>query len=344
MDRRAFLGLLAGCVPAIATRPPSKEAADASTAAPFGGLARRILGTFPTPVVRARDAFGMRSLWLKRDDTSGALYGGGKTRKLEFLLADAIERKCAGIATMGGLGSNHALATALYARSVGLDAGLVLLAEPASEEAAAHMRKEKEAGAQIVMGTTQAAAESLARERWPGFAWIPAGGTSPLGNLGFVNAGFELAEQIRSGTMPTPHRIYMAMGTMGSAVGLSIGLRASKIDTKVIAVRASNAPTSSIQKLHALHDETIRFLHARDPAFPNVAIDDDGLRIDGAHLGVGYAIATKEGEGATAIAARSSLVLEHVYTAKAFAALVSDAPSLSDRDVLFWVSNDPRKL
>jgi D-cysteine desulfhydrase len=323
--------------------PPLFDAHPALRALPY-----RKLGALPTPVERSAlgASLGMRSLWLKRDDASGTVYGGGKTRKLELLLADALERKCSGVATMGGMGSNHALATALYARTLGLAARLVLLPEPASAEASEHVRAERAAGAAIVMGSSQAAAESLARTTWPdeSLAWIPAGGTSPLGNIGFVNAGFELAAQIRAGALPEPHLIYMAMGTMGSAVGLSIGLRAAGIESRVVAVRASTPPTSSTVKLHAAQYETIRFLRAIDPTFPELGPDDDALRIDGTHLGAGYAVATPDGDAATALALRSSLVLEHVYTAKAFAALVHDARANADRDVLFWVSNDPRRL
>jgi D-cysteine desulfhydrase len=309
-------------------------------------IAYRKLGALPTPVTSLGETLGMR-LWLKRDDLSGAVYGGGKTRKLEMLLADALERKCSGVATVGGIGSNHALATAIYARSLGLQARLVLLAEPPSDEANEHMRAERAAGAAIVFGAQQSTAESLARSTWAGesLAWIPMGGTSPLGNVGFVNAGFELAAQIRLGALPKPHLIYMAMGTMGSAVGLSIGLRAAGIDSHVIAVRASSPPTSSAAKLHAAHVETIRFLRSLDPGFPDLAIDDDALRIDGTHLGAGYAVPTAEGNAAIDLAARSSVPkLEHVYTAKAFAALLADARRLRDRDVLFWVSNDPRTV
>lgn len=338
LGRRAFSGglVLAACTRRSSSEPPAALPPPIEGSIPVDAGVDPIphvkLGSFPTPVTRAG------SLWLKRDDQSGAIYGGGKTRKLERLLADAIARKCPGIATMGGLGSNHALATALYGKSLGLEVGLVLLGEPASDETRSHVRVEKSSGAHVVMGTSQKDAEALARSTWPDFAWIPAGGTSPLGNVGFVDAGRELAAQIRAGDLPKPDRIYMAMGTMGSAVGLSIGLRAAGIDSKVIAVRASNPPTSSLGKLHALHEDTVRFLRSFDPGFPDLAPDDDALRIDGRHLGAGYAIATQEGDAAMK---RAPVPLEHVYTAKAFAALLADAPA---GNVLFWVSNDPRAL
>ena len=77
----------------------------------------------PTPVDRhdaLADELGARSVWIKRDDISGTKHGGNKLRKLEFLLADALERGCRGVLTYGAVGSNHILSTSHYACSLGL--------------------------------------------------------------------------------------------------------------------------------------------------------------------------------------------------------------------------------
>ncbi|MHA1637878.1 MAG: pyridoxal-phosphate dependent enzyme, partial [Candidatus Thorarchaeota archaeon] len=77
-------------------------------------------------------------LWVKRDDITGTLYGGNKTRKLEFIIGDALARKKKWFLTFGGLGSNHALATAIYSREVGIKTVLALIDQPVTE----HVKKQ----------------------------------------------------------------------------------------------------------------------------------------------------------------------------------------------------------
>ena len=86
-------------------------------------LKREILANLPTPVgdVLVAHASGQRSISVKHDNLTGDLYGGNKVRKLEYLLKQAGEKGCKRIATFGSAGSNHALATSLYARKLGLD-------------------------------------------------------------------------------------------------------------------------------------------------------------------------------------------------------------------------------
>ena len=174
---------------------------------------------------------------------------------------------------------------------------------------------------------------------------IPRGGTSALGNLGFVAAGLELAEQVERGELPAPDVVYMAMGTMGSVAGLAIGLEAGGLETRVAAVRASNPGTSSRAKLDATLAETIALLRLGVPAFR--AVDDAGrrIRIVEDQLGAGYGRPTPAGERALALAEEDAgLRLERTYTAKALAAIVADAPSLRDRTVLFWNTHSSRPL
>jgi D-cysteine desulfhydrase len=99
----------------------------------FPGLEKYLplepLGEFPTPVHRVTDlerALGIDRLWIKRDDISAKTYGGNKIRKLEFLLAAAKETNCDTVITFGGFGSNHALATSIYAKQLGLNCVAIL--------------------------------------------------------------------------------------------------------------------------------------------------------------------------------------------------------------------------
>ena len=172
------------------------------------------LGEFPTPVQRLErlgNQLGNIQLYIKRDDLSGKVYGGNKPRKLEFLLGNAIRSKAKEVITFGGVGSNHALATAIYARQLGLKSISMLMPQPNACYVRSNLLMSHFSGAElhlcgaglespinmplVYMATTyQVLRHALKCGRLPQL--IPAGGSSPLGVAGFVNAAFELKQQI----------------------------------------------------------------------------------------------------------------------------------------------------
>jgi D-cysteine desulfhydrase len=304
------------------------------------------LGELPTAVVRHAAlgaALGVDGLFIKHDDRSSRLYGGGKLRKLELILAAARERGCRRVVTVGGAGSNHTLATARFARHLGLEAVLLLAPQRPDEALRHNLLASQLAGARMVFFSSQHDAERaqrrLARDRATPTCAIAAGGSSPLGNVGFVNAAFELAEQVRAGEVPQPTRLYVAMGTGGCAAGLAVGLAAAGLPTEVVAVRASSVATSSRSRLARMCHRTADFLHARAPAFP-LAAGERLPRIDGSALGAGYARATPAGRAARHSAAAHGVALDLTYTAKCLAALARTARALSREPAtattLFW--------
>jgi len=363
LTRRAFGALVLGsacdrALPPIvrpsasAIRPADPPASPRATVC--AGLPRAPLGSYPTPVERSSTLgarLGIASLWIKRDDHSALPYGGGKVRKLEFFLGDALRLGKTSVATFGGVGSNHALATALYARRSGLGAVLFLVPEPRSDEVRRHLLIEAAAGADLRLGSVRSeedpglgAALAALPDRGEGTYVIPRGGSSPLGNVGFFAAAFELAEQVERGDMPHPDVVYVPMGTMGTVVGLALGVVAAGLRTRVAAVRASNPGTSSRQRLDAMLEETADFLRRCDTR-PDVAEARARIRIVADQLGDGYGRPTRSGEEAIAIAHDDAgLSLEPTYTAKALAALVADAPALRDQTVLFWNTHNGHPL
>jgi D-cysteine desulfhydrase len=315
---------------------------------------RLALADLPTPVEPARrlgQRAGLDSLYVKRDDLCGALYGGGKTRKLELLLADAREAGARSVITFGGAGSNQAVATALYAAQFGLRATLLLAAQTGSEHLRRNLLAAHRAGAALrfVPGVAEAEAEArrLAARAPHGQApyLIPPGGSSPLGNLAFINAALELAEQIAAGQMPAPDFLYVAMGTMGCAVGLALGLKAAGLKTQVVAVRASSPDTSSEPGLLAMAKETVAYARRLDPSFPELALRRGDVQIAVKHLGAGYGRPTPEGLRAIdAAREEEGWALEPTYTGKALAALLAGAPALDGKVVLFWNTHSSRPL
>jgi D-cysteine desulfhydrase len=310
------------------------------------------LGTLPTPLEQAADLgrhLGVRSLWVKRDDLSGALYGGGKVRKLEFLLGEARRAGARVVATSGGVGSNHAVATATYAAQLGMRAVLALLPEPPDDRVRTNLLADLAAGAELHLARgrdpLRAALRRVAEDEHSAPYVIAAGGSSLLGNVGFVNAAFELKDQIERGEMPEPDDVYMAMGTMGAAVGLAIGLRAAGLGARVVAVRASSPETSSERRLLTMASETAAYLRGLDPSFPPLDPGVSNIAVAGGYLGAGYGRPTVKARAAIGLARElARLDLEHVYTGKALAALVDRAPGSSSRVILFWNTHNSREM
>jgi D-cysteine desulfhydrase len=311
------------------------------------------LANLPSPVERLKRLeaqLGIGELYVKRDDISALPYGGGKPRKLEFLFGEAKALGRSRVVSWGSVGSNQAVAVAAHAPRVGLEATLLLLPQQPSPQIRANLVSDLAFGAELLFVSSQGEAaqraERLARLEGAQRAYsIAMGGSSPLGNMGFVNAAFELDEQIDAGELSEPDVIYLAMGTMGSAVGLAIGLGVCERQTTVVAVRASNPSTSSQSAFRALFDRTVEFIRARDPSFPVLSFEQVRVRFEGNQLGKGYGRATAASQQAVArTKSMPQLQLETTYTGKAFAALVADAPTLADARVLFWNSHNSHPL
>lgn len=313
------------------------------------GLPTISLGAWPTPLQAAEPAAlpgACAGLWLKRDDRCATPYGGNKVRKLEFLLADALRKGHESVFTFGVAGSNHALATAVYAGQLGLGAQLLLTPQSNSSFVGRNLKMGRWAGARQVHCATEADANRTARilalrgrgARRPPYR-IPGGGSSPLGAVGFVNAGLELAAQVRDGLMPAPDYLYVALGTMGTAAGLALGLAAAGLRTRLVFVRVVRADIASPQRFRALYHGAARLLHRRDARFPLAPLDSARIEVRHEFIGPGYARFTEEGMAALAFARQAlGIGLEGTYTGKALACLLADlrAGRLAGKHAVFW--------
>lgn len=314
-------------------------------------LPRVVLGDFPTPLLAARELEGaigtIGELRIKDDSRTSRLYGGNKVRKLEYLLGDAIRRGAKEVLTFGFLGSNHAAATAVHAAAHGMRSISMLLPQADAPYVARNLAASREAGAeihtygsvaQLVAGTTyELARHRMVESRWPYV--IAAGGSSPLGTVGFVAAGLELAEQLATAGLPPPDRLYVALGSCGTAVGLAIGAELAGLPTRIVAVRVTEPRYANAGKVEALWRKTCAFLHGADPDFPRLAYAPSRLEIRDEHFGEAYAVATPAAAEAIALMSRhESLTLDVAYTGKTLACLIADARGgrLRDSRVVFW--------
>jgi len=291
-------------------------------------------------------ALGIPSLLVKRDDLSGRPYGGNKVRKLEYLLGDALAGGCDAVLTFGAAGSNHALATAIYARQLGLDCHAVISDQVQTPWVADTLRWHLQLGTQLTPAASYAQMLETAatiRAQHPGGAErvyeIPWGGSSPLGTLGFVAAGFEIAAQLADLGLEESARIYLACGTMGSVAGLLLGLYLADSDATVVGVPILPQERVTAPAVGALCKAAHQEMQQRDANVPSCPDLLSRLEFRSAFFGTGYAEATPEGLEAMQLARDlADLKVETTYTAKALACLIADARSgrLAGCTPVFW--------
>ncbi len=296
------------------------------------------LGEVPTPVRRLT---GLRDgLWLKDESPFGTAWGGNKVRKLEWTLPDVKRRGKRTVLTFGALATNHGLATALYAREQDLRCALALVDQPVDDHVRAQLERLRASGATLHFTHTKARTVAatpwlLARHRLPYV--LPAGGSSPVGALGYVEGALEIARQVESGDLPEPSHVVCATGSGGTAAGLLLGLRIAGLRTKVLGVVVND-------KLK-LDQPTLVPASPRSPrgccaiaAPPTCRIPGpSSLVVTRDFLGQGYGHPTPESR--SALERAGDLDLDPVYTAKAMAAaLALDTPG----PLLFLQTNGPR--
>ena len=270
----------------------------------------------PTPVEQT-DA----RLWVQREEHTSSAYGGNKIRKFEFLFPVA-ERRGGPVVTAGGVGSHHVLAAAVHAGRLGLDVDAVLYGQPGTEDVARtraelsgmdHVHVTRIPSPYLMPAAIVARLATLATRR-PYLLW--PGASTPLGTLGYVSAGLELAAAFEAAEWPRPHVVVVPLGSGGTAVGTALGLALGGWhDTEVLAVRAADAVANNIGVLRALEVGTAALL-ALGGWRPRPA----NLRVARGWFGGRYGRPTRAGEEAMRIAGEMGLALEPAYTAKAFAA------------------------
>lgn len=265
----------------------------------------------PTPVEQVGDR-----LWVKRDDRTSTVYGGNKVRKLEHVLPVA-ERRGGPVLTAGGIGSHHVLATAVFASRAGLETHAVVYPQPLTDDVRAtqaelgdlHVHQTRIPNRYLMPVALAGRMAALARQR-PYLLW--PGASTPVGTLGYVTAGLELA----ASGIPEPDAVVVPFGSGGSAVGLALGLvLGGWRRAEVVAVRAADASVANAGMLRGLEAGTAAVL-----AMGGWRPRPGRWRVDGRWYGGKYGRPTPAGAAATDRAATLGLAVEPTYTAKAFAA------------------------
>lgn len=314
-------------------------------------LQKRSLANLPTPVstVHFDSANGACSIFVKHDNISSRPYGGNKIRKLEYIFHRAELHGARRIATFGAVGSNHALATAIFANQCGFECTCFLAHQKRTPDISKTLNMHRYLGTEIVrIGGGVDRLSTLRRYLQGRRCWvIPLGGSSWLGAVGFVNAGLELADQIAAGDIPAPDRIYIANGTMGSSAGLALGLALAELPTELHAVRVVDETVANRVSFERLLRKTAMMMKRLDPLIPDDLADHARFRWRDEFFAGGYAVSNRTTAAAVARAKNDlGLSLETTYTGKAMAALLHDLESRDyvGENFLFWNTYNSRPL
>jgi D-cysteine desulfhydrase len=303
-----------------------------------GRVSSFAFGRYPTPVAHlpALSTVGV-DLWVKRDDLTNPDYGGNKVRKLERVLAQAVARGAKRVVTVGAAGSHHVLATALFGRTVGLEVEAVLVAQPRTDHVVEVLRAGLAAGLSAVPVTTWAMVPfAVAARMRPGTAFVPVGGSSVTGSMGYVQAARELAMQVREGALPEPDVCVVALGSGGTAAGLAAGFAAEGLRTKVVGVCVASPPWLVRASLRRLESACFRAAASESATRGVGAASDYRVSIDERFLGAGYGHPTGLAGEAAHVAAGQGLLVDATYTAKAFASALWHVRARRAERVLYW--------
>lgn len=293
------------------------------------------LANIPTPVHRLdglSEEFGV-DLFIKRDDTTGCAESGNKIRKLEFVVADAIEKGCDCIVTCGGADSNHARATAIACRRYYLTPVLILRSP--KEELTANLLLDELADADIRLFDEETyytdfdrakedVLEELRKEGRNPY-WVPTGASMPLGAVGYVRCASEIAD-FEKETDITFNKIYFATGSGGTAAGLLVGSKAFGLSAEIIGVNTG-------ENTEQLRNTTLSVAEGCAELLGlNISLRPEDVNIlDGYDAG-GYGIVDES--VITTIrefVEREGILLDPVYTAKAARGLMSELVSSTKR-------------
>jgi len=287
---------------------------------------------------RLSEALGGPRLWIKRDDQTGLATGGNKTRKLEFLMADALAHEAETVITTGAPQSNHCRQTAAAAARYGLGCVLVLTGDDPGE-VSGNILLDHLLGARLVFTAgrvREAVMEEIAESersarRIPYL--IPVGGSVPLGAAAYALAMTELQTQMEAAGQRFD-RIVFASGSGGTQAGLVAGAVLTGFRGQIFGISISQEPAKLQSNVALLATATMDLL-GRPHSFST-----EEIRLNANFLGEGYAVVGQaEREAIELFAQNEGVLLDPVYTGRAAAGLIGlirQGAIGRDEHVLFW--------
>ncbi len=298
----------------------------------IGAQPRIRLATLPTPLQEAprlREALGGAErcprILIKRDDLTGLAFGGNKARKLEFLVADAMEQHSTVLITTGAVQSNHARMTAAAARLAGMRSALVLTSKTENPDVQGNLLLDRLLDADVHLLLPEAGksadeameevAEKLESQGERPYI-IPGGGSNAVGALGYAAATLELVGQLFD-LGEAPKRLYFASGSRGTQAGLVLGAKLYNAPYQVYGVAVSPGTGERSERAAQIVHQAANLLGS------DVAVTERDFVHDDNYAGEAYGVPTEGCLEAIALLARNEAIfLDPVYSGKAMAALI----------------------
>ena len=290
------------------------------------------LAQLPTPLhllPRLSALLGGPSIWIKRDDCTGLAGGGNKTRKLEFLLGDAIEKRADAVITQGAVQSNHARQTAAAAAKCGLPCYVLLEDRLGSADANANENgnvllnkifnaqiSRFAAGEDMNAKMDELAARLATEGKHNNPYIIPGGGSNAVGALGYANAAMELLQQANDMRIKIS-AVAHATGSAGTQAGLAAGLRALNANLPLLGFSVRAKQRAQEANVLALAQKTAELLQLRAP------VEAEEIVVNDEYVGDGYGVPAKNTlEAISLLATYEGILLDPVYSGKGMAGLI----------------------
>jgi len=288
------------------------------------------LAQTPTPLQpldRLSDAIGGPRIWVKRDDLTGCAISGNKVRKLEFVLAQAIENGADTIITCGGVQSNHCRATAILGAQLGLKVHLILRGEEPEEKSSGNLFLDQLAGATIshypvseyqtlpkLFQQWEQHYRALGNTPFP----IPTGASNGTGAWGYVACAKELACDFQEHQI-SPSLIACATGSGGTQAGLTLGAELFNLAAPVLGIAVCDDAAYFQNKVREdMKAWKTEYQQSLD-------VEQLVIHVNAEHIGPGYAKATPEiFDTIKHLAKTEGLILDPVYSGKAFHGLLQE--------------------
>jgi len=299
----------------------------------LGAFPRLRLGHFPTPLEpmpQLSRHLGGPDLYIKRDDCTGLATGGNKTRKLEFLVADALRQGADTLVTQGAVQSNHVRQTIAAAARAGLSCKVLLekrVADPTEEyQHSGNVLLDHLLGGEIVAhlpagSDMQQAMEDLAvdlRKAGRKPYVIPGGGSNPVGALGYVACAREILGQAYDAGLRLDHVVH-ATGSTGTQAGLVVGLRASHSGIPVYGISVRAPKAAQEENVWGLAQATAEYA-----GLPVSLVTRADVVADSDYVGAGYGVPTDAMVEAVRLTAQlEGILLDPVYSGKGMAGLIA---------------------
>lgn len=296
------------------------------------------------PLDRLSAHLGGPRIWIKRDDCTGLATGGNKSRKLDYLIADAIQEGATTIITQGAIQSNHVRQSAAIAAKMGLGCSVVLEERVQSSDPSftvnGNILLDRLFGARITIAPRNSDAQQIIRSiaddlssRGERPYIIPTGGSNAIGAIGYVDAADEFLQQAGRLDLATDEIVH-ATGSAGTQAGLVVGLLSLESRIPVLGVSVGKPREQLEPIVLELAQQTA------DRIGWTKRVPPEAVRVDSRFVGEGYGLPTPAMIGAIKLVARlEGILLDPVYTGKAMAGLIDrirNGQYRTARNIVFW--------